>query len=164
MGHPIGDFVDAGDGKECADSKLKDKKTSYAWFDYDMADVQCQATIFGGSADNGYARLLQPYVGESSKKKRVILVEGLPFVKELAGLKDNFLVACFPDVFRHAKLPPRRVSFSTTPPSTPVPNALSYAAITNPADTAAIRPIGANDPSVTVPARRNYPLLKNSRG
>jgi hypothetical protein len=29
MGHPIGDFVDAGDGKECADSKLKGKLTSY---------------------------------------------------------------------------------------------------------------------------------------
>ncbi len=23
MGHPMSDFVDAGDGKECADSKLK---------------------------------------------------------------------------------------------------------------------------------------------
>lgn len=29
MGHPMGDFVDAGDGKECADSKLKGKLTSY---------------------------------------------------------------------------------------------------------------------------------------
>jgi hypothetical protein len=29
MGHPMGDFVDAGDGKECADSKLKGKSKSY---------------------------------------------------------------------------------------------------------------------------------------
>jgi hypothetical protein len=181
MGHPMGDFVDAGDGKECADSKLKGKLTSYgpcssikgerqyltltsAWFDYDIADVQCQAVIFGGSADNGYARLLQPYVGDSSKNERIILIEGPPFVKELAGLKDKFLVACFPDIFRHTTLPPRRVSFSTTPPATPVPNALSYAAIASPVDAAAVRPDGAFDPSVTVLARGNYPLLKNSRG
>ena len=57
--------------------------------------------IFGGSADNGYARLLQPYIGDRSKNKRIILIEGPPFVKELAGLKDKFLVACFPDIFRH---------------------------------------------------------------
>jgi len=155
MGHPMGDFVDAGDGKECADSKLK------AWFDYDIADVQCQAVIFGGSADNGYARLLQPYVGDSSKSKRIILIEGPPFVKELAGLKDKFLVACFPDIFRHTKLPPRRVSFSKTPPTTPIPNALSYTAIASPVDAAAVRPDG---PSATVPARKKYPLLKNGRG
>jgi len=29
IGHPMSDFVDAGDGKECADSKLKGKLTSY---------------------------------------------------------------------------------------------------------------------------------------
>lgn len=28
MGHPMGDFVDAGDGKECADSRLKSNLTS----------------------------------------------------------------------------------------------------------------------------------------
>lgn len=181
MGHPMGDFVDAGDGKECADSKLKGKLTSYgpyssmirerqylilfsAWFDYNIADVQCQAVFFGGSADNGYPRLLQPYVGDGSKNKRIILIEGPPFVKELAGLKDKFLVTCFPDIFRHTKLPPRRVSFSTTPSATPIPNVLSYAAITSPVDVAAGRPDDAYDPSVTVPARRIYPLLKNSRG
>lgn len=29
MGHPMCDFVDAGDGKECADSKLKGNVKSY---------------------------------------------------------------------------------------------------------------------------------------
>ena len=181
MGHPMGDFVDAGDGKECADSKLKGNVKVYgtcssmvgerqyltltlAWFDHDIADVQCQAVIFGGSADNGYARLLQPYVEDNSKNKRIILIEGPPFVKELAGLKDKFLVARFPDIFRHRKLPPRRVSFSTTPPATPIPNALSYAAIASPVDAAAVRPDDASGLSVTVPARRDYPVLQNRRG
>lgn len=181
MGHPMGDFVDAGDGKECADFKLKGKSMSYgpcssmigerqyltltsAWFDYDIANVQCQAVVFCGSADNGYARLLQPHVGDSSKNKRIILIEGPPFVKELADLKDKFLVACFPDIFKDTKLPTRRVSFSTTPPATPIPNAPSYAAITSPVDAAAVTPDDAYDPSTTVSSRRNYPLLKNGRG
>lgn len=130
-----------------------------------MADVQCQAVIFGGSADNGYARLLQPYVGDNPKSKRIILIEGPPFGKELARLKDKFLVACFPDIFRKTKLSPRRVSFSTTPPPTPIPNALSYAAtIASPVDAAAVRTDDACGPSVTVPARKDYPVLQNSRG
>jgi hypothetical protein len=85
-------------------------------------------------------------------------------VKELAGLKDKFLVACFPDIFRHTKLPPRIVSFSKTSPTTLIPNALSYTAIASPVDAAAVRPDDASDPSVTVPARKKYPLLKNGRG
>ncbi len=85
-------------------------------------------------------------------------------MKELARLKDKFLVACFPDIFRDTKLPPRRVSFSKTPPATPIPNALSYAAIASPVDAAAVRLDDASEPSVTVPARKKYPLLKNSRG
>ncbi|KAL5331189.1 hypothetical protein ACEPPN_000718 [Leptodophora sp. 'Broadleaf-Isolate-01'] len=88
-----------------------------------MADVQCQAVIFGGSADNGYARLLQPYVEDNSKSKRIILVEGPSFAKELAELKDKLLIARFPDVFRNTKLLSRQVSFSTTPPRTPVSKA-----------------------------------------
>jgi hypothetical protein len=82
-------------------------------------------------------------------------------VKEMAGLKDKFLVACFPDIFRHIKLPPRRVSFSKTPPTTPIPDALSYDAIASPVDAAAVRP---SDPLVTVLARKKYLLLKNGRG
>ncbi|RDW58442.1 hypothetical protein BP5796_12372 [Coleophoma crateriformis] len=121
MGHPMCDFVDAGDGKECADTKLK------AWFNQDMADVQCQAVVFGGSPDDGYARLLQPYVGDNSKSNRIILVEGHPFARELAGLKEKFFVAHFPDIFRNAKLPSRGKSDSPTSTPTPIPNAFSYA-------------------------------------
>ncbi|KAH6679186.1 C-x8-C-x5-C-x3-H type zinc finger protein-like protein [Halenospora varia] len=141
MGYPMCDFVGAGDGRECADSELK------AWFNCDMANVQYQAVIFGGSADNGYARLLQPYVGDNSKRNRITLIEGPPFAKELAVLNDKFLVTRFPDVFRNTKLP--------------------YAAtIASPVDAAAVRTDGAYYPStnLTVPARRDYPVLQNSRG
>ena len=182
MGHPMVDFVDAGDGKECSDSKLKGNVKAYgicsciagetqyltltlAWFDHDMADVHCQAVIFGGSTDNGYARLLQPYMVDDSKNKGIILIEGPPFVKELAGLKDKFLVACFPDIFRKTTLPSRRISFSTTPPPAPIPNALGYAAsIASSVNAAAVRLDGAYNPSVTTPAYRDHLVLQNSRG
>ena len=128
-----------------------------------MADVQCRAVIFGVSADNGYARLLQPYVRDNPKSTRIILIEGPPFAKELAVLKDKFLVARFPDIFKNRKLPPRRVSFSTTPPHTPIPP--SYAAtIERPVGADAVRIDDAYGPSVTVHARKDYPVLQNSRG
>jgi hypothetical protein len=127
-----------------------------------MADVQCQGVFFGGSADNGYARLLQPYVGDDSKSKRIILIEGPPFARELAALKDKFLVAHFPDVFRNTKLETRRVSFSTTPPLTPAP---TYATtIKRPVDAATVKIEDAYEPSVAVPARKKYPVLQNRKG
>jgi hypothetical protein len=132
-----------------------------------MGDVQCQAVIFGGSADNGYARLLLPYVGDNLKSKPIILVEGPRFAKELAALKDKFLIAHFPDVFRNTKLPSRQAPSSTTPPSTPVSRAPSYAtAMASPVDvTAATTDEGCHpSTSTTVPARMGYPILQNSRG
>jgi hypothetical protein len=121
------------------------------------------SAIFGGSADNGYARLLQPHVRDNPKSHRIILIEGPPFAKELAVLKDKFLVARFPDVFKNKKLPHRRVSFSTTPPPTPIPT--SYAAtIGRPVDADGVRIDDAYGPSVTVHARKDYPVLQKSRG
>jgi hypothetical protein len=93
----------------------------------------------------------------------MILIEGPPFAKELVVLKDKFLVARFPDVFKNTKLPPRRVLFSTTPPPTLIPP--SYAAtIGRPVDTDAVRIDDAYSPSVTIHARKDYPVLQNSRG
>ncbi|KAF7870379.1 hypothetical protein EAF04_004125 [Stromatinia cepivora] len=159
MGHPTCDFVDAGDGKECADSKLKE------CFNHDMADVHCRAVIFGGSADNGYARLLQPYVGDGAKSSRIVLLEGPPFAKELAILKEKFFVARLPGVLRNTKLSTRRVSFSTTPPRSATPNTPSYAAtVLSPAGSDAISNDGASDSLVTTPVHRNYPVLRNSKG
>jgi hypothetical protein len=132
-----------------------------------MADVQCKAVVFGGSADDGYARLLAPYSGDESKSNRVVLIEGPPFAKELDKLKDKFLVARFPGLFRSTKLTTRRVSFSTTPPPTPSPKATSYAAtIANLADNTAVGINGLHHASmaITIPTRKDYPVLRNSRG
>ncbi|KAL8391817.1 hypothetical protein RB595_002138 [Gaeumannomyces hyphopodioides] len=116
------DFVDAGNGKECSDEKIK------AMFRLHVDDVHCQHVFFGGSADNGYARLLGQHVQDRAVCGRVTLLEGPPFAQELADIKDRFRVARMADVFRPDKLPTvkRRVSFHVTPPTTP---AISFASM-----------------------------------
>lgn len=61
------DFVDAGNGKECADVKLRgqslsprsiyqpNRPQSSACFEQDIIDVHCRRIIFCASADNGHA-------------------------------------------------------------------------------------------------------------
>ena len=130
-----------------------------------MADLRCRAVLFGGSNDNGYARLLQPYVPEDSKSSRIILIEGPPFVRELAALKHKFLVTHLPNVFRSTELSSRRVSFSRTPPSTPIPNAPSYARATLHYANSAVAGTDSHYPqSAAVPVHTNSSMLQNSRG
>ncbi|KAL8293902.1 hypothetical protein RB597_007675 [Gaeumannomyces tritici] len=116
------DFVDAGNGKECSDEKVR------AMFRLHVDDVHCRRVFFGGSADNGYARLLGQHVQDAAVCGRVTLLEGPPFAHELADIKDRFRVARMEGVFRQDKLPTvkRRVSFHVTPPTTP---AISFASV-----------------------------------
>ncbi|KAF9880064.1 CCCH zinc finger DNA binding protein [Colletotrichum karsti] len=121
MGASLCDFVDAGNGKECADEKVK------ANFQLATDNVHCKQIIFGGSGDNGYARLLGELLANPVKRDQVILLEGPPFEKELADIKGRFNVMSFPDIFRNQKLSnvKRRVPLQLTPPSTP---SVGYAA------------------------------------
>ncbi|KAF4441584.1 hypothetical protein F53441_11988 [Fusarium austroafricanum] len=93
MGDPLCDFVDAGNGKECADEKVK------AMFRHYLDDVHCRQVFFGASADNGYARLLGPYAQDGKHKQRICLIEGPPFQRELAELKPKFEIVSF-GIFR----------------------------------------------------------------
>lgn len=134
-------------------------------FNRDLADVQCRVIIFGGSADNGYARLLQPYARDGSKNNKIVLLEGAPFAKELAELKDKFPVTRFAEVFRSTKLLTRRVSFSTTPPRSSTPSTPSYAATVMShvgSDATDIKKV--NESSMASPMRRGYRVLRNSKG
>ncbi|KAI4619124.1 uncharacterized protein J4E87_007711 [Alternaria ethzedia] len=87
MGDPMCDYVDAGNGKECSDEKIK------AMFRHDLADMHCHQILFGGSADNGYARLLGPYNEDDAVRSRITLLEGPPFARELAAIKDRYHTA-----------------------------------------------------------------------
>lgn len=55
------------------------------------------------------------------------MLEGPPFARELIPLVEHFQQCTFPRVFRNTKIPPRRVSFSTTPPRSVSPKIPSYA-------------------------------------
>ncbi|KAF1998760.1 hypothetical protein P154DRAFT_523804 [Amniculicola lignicola CBS 123094] len=112
------DMVNAGDGKECADEKIR------ALFQMNMENVQCAHVVFAGSADNGYARLLGPHIDST----RITLLEGPPFAKELAEFASRFRTFHCPAVFRQSKLLRRGVSLDVTPPRTP---ALEKTAMSN---------------------------------
>lgn len=92
-----------------------------------IGDVHCKHVIFGGSADNGYARMLAPYLGHESVTRQITMLEGPPFAPELARLVPHFTTTSFATVFRNTKLPSRRVSFSTTPPQSTTPKPASWA-------------------------------------
>ncbi|KAL4904316.1 hypothetical protein BDW74DRAFT_154604 [Aspergillus multicolor] len=94
MESPLCDFVDAGDGKECADVKIK------GHFEKGMNNIHCQRIIFCASADSGYARVLGPHRGSS----KISLVQGPPFPREMAELAATFEITSFPDVFMSSKI------------------------------------------------------------
>ena len=111
------DYIDAGNGKECSDHKIR------AAFSWGVSDPHCKHIIFGGSADNGYARMLGEL--DSNTRKHVSLLIGPPFAQEMARLADNFETMSDPKVFRDSKIATRR------PPATnndhPNPKASSWA-------------------------------------
>ncbi|KFA66940.1 hypothetical protein S40285_05734 [Stachybotrys chlorohalonatus IBT 40285] len=115
MGNASCDYIDAGDGKECSDKKVE------ATVQLHLPDTHCQQILFGGTADNGYARLLGPYAEDEEIRGRITLLEGPPFAYELADIKDKFHTASFKNVFRSGKLlnSKRRVSFLANPSAIP---------------------------------------------
>lgn len=69
-----------------------------------MVDVHCRQIIFGGSPDDSYARLLGDYKQDDSARKRVLLLEGPPFAREMATIKDSFRTIRLTEIFRSQKL------------------------------------------------------------
>ncbi|KAK4690621.1 hypothetical protein P7C71_g6210, partial [Lecanoromycetidae sp. Uapishka_2] len=108
MAYPLCDFIDAGNGKECSDFKIREITKLH------VGDLHCKHIIFGGSTDNGYARMLGPYAGIDSISKRITMLEGPPFAPELYKLKQKFKTTAFPTVFRDRKLPPGLSSLSNS--------------------------------------------------
>lgn len=177
--HALCDFVDSGEGKECADEKLRGKVTSLSamknttWLmisavasvKHYVDSVHCRYIVFGGSGDNGYARLLGPYCDNATVRKRICMVEGPPFARELAALADKFSVTSFPQVFRASKLPtPRTLTSQTVPNSV----ALTYASTVSQANHAPRVPVQGRDvplqPQSVVSQRKKNRVFQNSKG
>lgn len=107
--------------------------TELAAFQMAIDNVQCRHVILGGSADNGYARLLGPHRGSA----KVALIEGPPFAKELVELASHFGAFDCQDVFSKTKLTVAQPLGTITPPRSPPPvtvRTVNFAAVaSNPA-------------------------------
>ncbi|KAL4819758.1 hypothetical protein BDW67DRAFT_173059 [Aspergillus spinulosporus] len=84
MESPLCDFIDAG------------------LFAEDINNIHCRRIIFCASADSGYARVLGPHRGS----RRISLVKGPPFPREMAELAASLETVTFSDVFISSKLLP----------------------------------------------------------
>jgi hypothetical protein len=118
-------------------------------FQRDHEDVHCRRILFGGSADNGYARLLGPLSENEAARERITLLAGPPFARELAEIKDRFRAVSFEKVFRSQKLqsPKNRAPSTMTPPRTPPVNYATAAGM---------------DSSMSVPASKSVPATQQS--
>jgi hypothetical protein len=65
-------------------------------------DYHCRRLLFGCSHNNGFARVLEEVSDNSETVSKVVLLEGIPFEKELLGLPYN--TKRFPNIFRDSKL------------------------------------------------------------
>ncbi|KAL1654296.1 hypothetical protein SLS61_003303 [Didymella pomorum] len=90
------DFIDVGAGKDRADEKIIEN------FKIFSQDYHCRKLLFGCSHDDGYARILEECSDKPEIVSKVILLEGVPFEKELLPLP--YRTKKFPGLFRDSKL------------------------------------------------------------
>ncbi|OAP57473.1 hypothetical protein AYL99_08211 [Fonsecaea erecta] len=96
--HPLSDYIDAGNHKEAADSKMK------ANLELFYRNYHCQHIVFGGSADSSYAGFLGPYALPNTINDRITLLEGPPFPWELKRVAQGFRQLSFKAIFRSTKI------------------------------------------------------------
>jgi len=131
------DYLDAGNDKEGADTKIKGENRqhnifmrlteSIATMELFFWNAHCKHIMLGGSGDNSYAGFLRKFTLTDQVCERITLLEALPFASGLEELASKFQVTSFRHVFRDTKLLTRRVSFQdqgNRPPKSP---SVSYA-------------------------------------
>lgn len=115
MVHPLCNLVNAGNGKECSDDKIRGKelfplcrsicyvvidiRITTEVFKLHIGGLNCNRNFFGGSADNGYVRMLGLQAGNDSISKGIIILEGPPFTQGLSLIVDNFRETSFSEIF-----------------------------------------------------------------
>lgn len=125
------DYIDVGSGKDRADDKITGKLQHQSFimrtsiltglvisemFKLHLYVCQCRHIVFGCSHDNGYARVLEELLADQPTIKRVTLLEGVPFERELAGLKNTYQTTKFNTLFRTTKI---NIYHAPVPPSAP---------------------------------------------
>ncbi|KAF2024785.1 hypothetical protein EK21DRAFT_77906 [Setomelanomma holmii] len=95
-GKSMFDFVDVGSGKDRADEKIIESLKLFS------QDLHCRRVLFGCSHDNGYARVLEEFSDRPEIVGKVVLLEGVPFERELIPLP--YETTKFPGLFRDTKI------------------------------------------------------------
>jgi hypothetical protein len=106
------DFIDVGAGKDRADEKIIGMSTQQCYrghsnqqsetFKLFSQDLHCRRVFLGCSHDNGYARTLEQCSDNPELLDKVVLLEGVPFEKELVPLP--YSTKKFPGLFRESKI------------------------------------------------------------
>lgn len=78
---------------------------STANFHFNIVNLHCRGVIFGGTADNGYARMIGPYVHDEEARRRIILLEGPKPAAEILRFINRFKTLPVYGIFRDQQLP-----------------------------------------------------------
>jgi hypothetical protein len=124
-GKTLFDFIDVGAGKDRADEKIIGESTldseglqpiltATETFKLYSHDFHCRRILFGCSHDNGYARMLEECSDRAEIVGKVVLLEGVPFEKELVPLP--YATKKFPGLFRETKIVVWGTTASISPP------------------------------------------------
>ncbi|KAL8684330.1 MAG: hypothetical protein Q9224_006431, partial [Gallowayella concinna] len=110
---PLFDFIDAGQGKERADHKIKEQLNLF------INNSYCKHMMLGIAHDNGYVPALDPYKNDSAAVSRITLIEPLNLGWEYSRLP--FEVNHFESLFRSQDLPNDRAPPKSQPRQYPTP-------------------------------------------
>ena len=94
------DFVDTGPKKTATGDKMIEM------LKVQLYDCHCHQVLFGASHNTEYARILEQLRGDREVGDHLVLLEAVPFEKELADLQPQFRTVKFEDVFQDTKLGP----------------------------------------------------------
>ncbi|KAL9001603.1 MAG: hypothetical protein Q9188_005435 [Gyalolechia gomerana] len=101
---PLFDFVDAGQGKERADHKIKEQLRLF------VSNLQCKHLMLGVAHDNGYVPALDPYKTNMTTASRISLLQPIYAGREFQNLP--FEIVQFDSIFRTEELPNDRPSYA----------------------------------------------------
>lgn len=101
---PLFDFVDAGQGKERADHKIKEQLGLF------VSNIQCKHIMLGVAHDNGYVPTLDPYKTNMTTASRISLLRPIYAGREFQNLP--FEIVQFDSIFRTEELPNDRPSYA----------------------------------------------------
>ncbi|KAL8704523.1 MAG: hypothetical protein Q9201_002333 [Fulgogasparrea decipioides] len=101
---PLFDFVDAGQGKERADHKVKEQLSLF------ISNIHCKHILLGVAHDNGYVPSLVPYKNNPTTEPQISLLRPIRIGQEYHPLP--FPIIQFDSIFRTEELPSDRPSYA----------------------------------------------------